>query len=76
MVLDASAQENPLLEVAQQAPLKVLDVSEQSEVPPAYKHKLLIFRTDQHVVWRGHDCTVGAVELMQKLRGFSEKAAA
>jgi hypothetical protein len=78
MVLDASAQVKPLLEAAQQAqvPLKVLDVSEQSEVPPAYKHKLLICRTDQHVVWRGDDCTVGAVELMQKLRGLSEKAVA
>jgi hypothetical protein len=78
MVLDASAQVKPLLEAAQQAqvPLKVLDVSEQSEVPPAYKYKLLICRTDQHVVWRGDDCTVGAVELMKKLRGLSEKAVA
>jgi len=78
MVLDASAHVKPLLEAAQQAqvPLKVLDVSEQSEVPPAYKHKLLICRTDQHVVWRGDDCTVGAVELMQKLRGLSEKTVA
>ena len=78
MVLDASAQVMPLLEAAQQAqvPLKLLDVSEQSEVPSAYTHKLLICRTDQHVVWRGDDCTVGAVELMQKLRGLSEKAVA
>ena len=78
MVLDASAQVMPLLEAAQQAqvPLKVLVLSEQSEVPSAYTHKLLICRTDQHVVWRGDDCTVGAVELMQKLRGLSEKAVA
>jgi 2-polyprenyl-6-methoxyphenol hydroxylase-like FAD-dependent oxidoreductase len=78
MVLDASAQVKPLLEAAQQAqvPLKLLDVSEQSERPSAYTHKLLICRTDQHVVWRGDDCTVGAVELMQKLRGLSEKAVA
>ncbi|PUE06552.1 FAD-dependent oxidoreductase [Limnohabitans sp. WS1] len=75
MVLDASAQVMPLLEAAQQAqvPLKVLVLSEQSEVPSAYTHKLLICRTDQHVVWRGDDCTVGAVELMQKLRGLGEK---
>ncbi|WP_089955915.1 FAD-dependent oxidoreductase [Limnohabitans sp. 2KL-3] len=75
MVLDASAQVMPLLEAAQQAqvPLKVLDVSEQSERPSAYTHKLLICRTDQHVVWRGDDCTVGSVELMQKLRGLGEK---
>jgi hypothetical protein len=78
MVLEASAQVKPLLEAAQQAqvPLKVLDGSEQSEVLPACKHKLLICRTDRHVVWRGDDCTVGAVELMQKLRGLSEKAVA
>ena len=78
MVLDASAQVTQLLEAAQQAqvPLKLLDVSEQSERPSAYTHTLLICRTDQHVVWRGDECTVGAVELMQKLRGLSEKAVA
>ena len=75
MVLDASAPVKPLLEAAQQAqvPLKVLDLSEQSEVPPAYKHKLLICRTDQHVVWRGDDCTQAAVQLMRQLKGLSEK---
>ena len=78
MVLDASAQVKPLLEAAQQAqvPLKVLNLSEQSEVPPAYKHKLLICRTDQHVVWRGDDCTQAAVQLMRQLKGLSEKALA
>lgn len=74
MVLDASAQVKPLLEAAQQAqvPLKLLDLSEQSEVPPAYTHKLLICRTDQHVVWRGDDCTQAAAQLMRQLKGFSE----
>jgi|UniRef100_UPI004048C643 2-polyprenyl-6-methoxyphenol hydroxylase-like FAD-dependent oxidoreductase len=74
MVLDASAQVKPLLEAAQQAhvPLKLLDLSEQSEVPPAYTHKLLICRTDQHVVWRGDDCTQAAEQLMGQLKGLSE----
>lgn len=73
MVLDSSAAVAPLLQAAQQAqvPLKVLDLSDQPAVPTAYKHKLLICRTDQHVVWRGDTCSANAADLLRKLRGVS-----
>ena len=39
---------------ARGVPLEVLDV-EASEIPPAYRHRLVLSRPDQHVAWRGDD---------------------
>lgn len=45
---------SPLVQAAAQQgmPLAVLDIA-QPEVPPAYRHALVLVREDQHIAWRG-----------------------
>ena len=38
-------------------PLTVLDVSGVSDLPPEYKHALVLVRSDAHTVWRGNSLT-------------------
>jgi hypothetical protein len=49
-------------------PLTRLDVS-AVDLPPAYRHKLLIVRSDQHVVWRGDAVPDDLPALIGLLRG-------
>ncbi|HTH79510.1 MAG TPA: FAD-dependent oxidoreductase, partial [Ramlibacter sp.] len=49
-------------------PLKVLDLP-AGIAPPAYRHKLVIVRDDQHVAWRGDSLPVDAGALVETLCG-------
>lgn len=47
-------------------PLSVLDIDEAT---PAYVHKLLLSRPDQHVAWRGNTQPDDALGLIDRIRG-------
>ncbi|WP_431108808.1 FAD-dependent oxidoreductase [Variovorax paradoxus] len=49
-------------------PLTVVDI-DAAEVPPAYMHRLVLCRADQHVAWRGAHVPFDAYELVAQLRG-------
>jgi hypothetical protein len=49
-------------------PVTVLDVK-AGEVPAAYRHKLVLCRSDQHVAWRGDVVPADAAGLVALLRG-------
>ena len=46
-----------------------VDLVKQTQIPEAYKHKLILCRTDQHVVWRGNSLPDAAEDLMALLKG-------
>ncbi len=50
-------------------PLVVVDVPAGLEIPSAYLHKLVLCRTDQHVVWRGDSLPAQVEELVSQLCG-------
>ncbi len=50
-------------------PLVVVEVPAGLEVPSAYLHKLVLCRTDQHVVWRGDTMPARIEELVNQLCG-------
>ena len=72
---DPAVDVAPLVNEArgQRVPLQVVDV-DAAEIPPAYKHKLVLCRTDQHVVWRSNRVGSGVGELVAMLRGASRVA--
>jgi len=72
---DRSAEVAALVAAAQgrRVPLTVLDI-DASDVPPAYRHKLVLCRTDQHVVWRGDTLPARPAELVDVLRGAAPAA--
>lgn len=53
--LDRAVPVQPLLDAAAQAgvPVKLLDIPAGTQLPAAYRHALVLCRTDQHVTWRG-----------------------
>lgn len=53
---------------ARRLPLTVLDVDAQ-DIPEAYRHKLVLCRADQHVVWRGNHIAAQPADLIDVLRG-------
>ena len=74
--LDAGADVAPLVAAAQarRMPLVVLDVKARDGVPGAYRHKLVLCRADQHVVWRGDALPVDAGALVGVLCGAGPDA--
>jgi len=54
-------------------PLEVIDV-QAAEVPQAYRHKLVLCRDDQHVVWRADAVPPDAFALVDFLRGAHGQA--
>ena len=54
---------------AKKMPLSVLDVHAEKKVPGAYRHKLVLCRSDQHVAWRGDAVPADAAGLVELLRG-------
>ncbi len=50
-------------------PLKVVDVPAGLDIPSAYVHKLVLCRTDQHVVWRGDGLPADTDGLVRQLCG-------
>jgi 2-polyprenyl-6-methoxyphenol hydroxylase-like FAD-dependent oxidoreductase len=53
---------------AQRVPLEVLDVP-SSQAPDAYRHRLVLCRSDQHIAWRGHEVPTEPERLIDVLRG-------
>ncbi|MDM0051014.1 FAD-dependent oxidoreductase [Variovorax sp. J22R115] len=49
-------------------PLVILDV-DAPEVPPAYRHRMVLCRADQHVAWRGDRLPSDVAGLVARLRG-------
>jgi hypothetical protein len=74
--LDAQADVTPLVAAAQARgmPLAVLDAQARDGVPDAYRHKLVLCRADQHVVWRGDVLPADAGALVAVLCGLGERA--
>ena len=68
---DASVDVSALVDVAQAChmPLTVLDPVARDAVPPEYRHKLVLCRADQHVVWRGDQLPAQPAALVERLRG-------
>ena len=56
-------------------PLAVLDV-DAAEIPPAYRHRLVLCRADQHVAWRGDRLPREVGELVARLRGLAVRETA
>jgi 2-polyprenyl-6-methoxyphenol hydroxylase-like FAD-dependent oxidoreductase len=71
---DSSIDVSTLLAAAAQCgmPLTVLDI-QSDEIPPAYKHKLLLNRPDQHVAWRGDAVPEDARALVDLVRGEAQR---
>lgn len=72
---DSAADVRPLLAAARarETPLELLEV-QAGEIPPAYRHKLVLCRADQHVVWRGDAVPADAGALVDLLRGARREA--
>ncbi|MEY3638757.1 MAG: 2,4-dichlorophenol 6-monooxygenase [Pseudomonadota bacterium] len=70
---DASADAQELLDAAQAQgiPMTLIDLSAEPNLPEAYQHKLVLCRTDQHVVWRGDSPPTSMPEFTNLLRGKS-----
>ena len=67
---DAQVDVAPLLAAAKAkyVPLVVLNV-QAGKVPDAYRHQLVLCRSDQHVAWRGDTVPADAAGLVELLRG-------
>jgi hypothetical protein len=50
-------------------PLEVVKLQTKDALPAAYQHKLLLCRSDQHVVWRGDALPADAQALVRQLCG-------
>ncbi len=68
--LDPSVDASPITGAAAERdlPLEVLDVV-ADEIPPAYRHRLVLSRPDRHVAWRGDTAPDDALALVDGLRG-------
>jgi 2-polyprenyl-6-methoxyphenol hydroxylase-like FAD-dependent oxidoreductase len=68
---DSQVDVAPLLSAAgeRKLPLVVLDLPAGVVAPPAYRHKLVMCRADQHVAWRGDAVPADAGDLVDLLRG-------
>ena len=69
--LDARIDVTALVAAASERrmPLTVLDSASRDALPAAYRHKLVLCRADQHVVWRGDQCPAQPAQLVARLRG-------
>lgn len=67
---DPSVDVQPLVDAARSVgmPLRVVDVP-RGDMPPAYRHALLLSRPDQHVAWRGDALPPDAGALTDLVRG-------
>lgn len=67
---DRGADVEPLLAAARTrgVPLAVVDLEGEAP-PPAYRHRLVLCRDDQHVAWRGDRVPEDAQALVDRMRG-------
>ena len=68
---DAHADVTALVRAAEacRVPLQVLDPVARDVVPERYRHKLVLCRADQHVVWRGDQLPAQTSALVERQRG-------
>lgn len=68
---DARIDVHQLLDAAKEdhIPVALIDLADQTDIPAAYQHKLVLCRTDQHVVWRGNSLPNSLTEFTAMLRG-------
>ena len=73
--LDGRVDVTPLLAAAQAhgVPVHLLDLQGQSGIPEAYRHALVLCRSDQHVVWRGDVVPAAPEELVEMMRGARQR---
>lgn len=69
---DASVEVQGFLDSAKKInmPIQLIDLHTQSQVPSAYQHRLILCRTDQHVIWRGDVLEAAHQPLLDVLRGM------
>ena len=69
---DASVEVQGFLDSAKKMnmPIQLIDLHAQSQVPSAYQHRLILCRTDQHVIWRGDVLEAAHQPLLDVLRGM------
>ena len=74
--VDRRVDVTALLQAAaeQQVPIALLDVQDQPALPEAYRHALVICRSDQHIVWRGQQLPQDVQSLLAMLRGAAHGA--
>ena len=67
---DTSVNVQSLLDEAHRLglPIKLIELGDQTQKPEAYQHKLVLCRTDQHVVWRGNTLPHSVEALLNLLR--------
>ena len=67
---DASADAQPLMDAAaaRAVPITLLDLAGDN-LPPQYRHALVLVRADQHVAWRSDTAPADAGRLIDQLRG-------
>ncbi len=72
---DRTAEVAPLAAAAARCgvPLAILDV-DAGEIPPAYRHRLVLSRPDQHVAWRGDALPADVAALIDLVRGAATPA--
>jgi 2-polyprenyl-6-methoxyphenol hydroxylase-like FAD-dependent oxidoreductase len=68
---DATTNIDALLDAAQihNMPVTVVDLAGEPNIPKAYQNKLVLCRTDQHVVWRGDNLPASITSFSALLRG-------
>ena len=73
---DASVEVQGFLDSAKKMnmPIQLIDLHAQSQVPSAYQHRLILCRTDQHVIWRGDVLEAAHQPLLDVLRGMQTVA--
>lgn len=69
--IDAGLDVTPLVAAARarHLPLLVLDAVPRDAMPAVYRHRLVLCRADQHVVWRGDQLPAHPERLVARLRG-------
>ena len=67
---DATVDVQALVDAAhmRSVPVVLLDVAAE-DLPPAYRHKLLLCRADLHLAWRGDAVPAQPLALIDRLRG-------
>lgn len=67
---DASADAQPLMDAvaARAVPITLLDLAGDN-LPPRYRHALVLVRADQHVAWRSDTAPADAGRLIDQSRG-------
>lgn len=53
-------------------PIELIDLHDEPALPDAYRHALVMCRSDQHIVWRGQQLPADLPAMLAKLRGVAQ----